>query len=143
MIRGVEIIKIKKYEDKRGILLKILKKSQLEEKEFGEIYFTTLHQGIIRANHYHKKTTEWFCVLDGKGKLILKDNQTNETIELTIGNDKIVKIPINVSHAIKNIGNKEMLLLVYCDKEYNEENPDSVATNILKNEKNNNIYTSL
>lgn len=134
MIDRVEIIKVEKHEDKRGILLKILKNSDLKKKEFGEIYFTTLHPEIIRANHYHKKTTEWFCVLGGKGKLVLKDNQTNETTEIIMDNEKIIKIPPNICHAIKNIGKKEMSLLVYSDQEYNEENPDSISVNILKND---------
>ena len=132
MINKIEIIELEKHEDKRGILLKILKNSDIENKEFGEIYFTSLHPGIIRANHYHEKTTEWFCVLNGKGKLVLRNNETNETTQILMDNKKVVKIPINVSHAIKNTGDEEMSLLVYSDLEYNEKNPDSISIDLLK-----------
>lgn len=118
-IKGIEIINLDKFSDERGYLIKVIKKGYVSDK-FGEIYVTLTKPGFVKANHYHKKATEWFCVLEGKCVLLLKDIKTNIQEKIMLEGDKpqLVKIPPFVEHGTKNIGKKDMILFAYADEPY-------------------------
>jgi len=128
-IKGVKITNLGKFSDERGYLIKVIKKEYVPKK-FGEIYVTLTKPGFIKANHYHKKTTEWFCVLEGKCVLLLKDKKTNTKMKMALdgGKPQLVKIPPFVEHATKNIGRKDMILFAYADEPYDPS--DTVPANL-------------
>lgn len=126
-MNSVEIIELDYFEDERGWLLKVLKQENIGKNNFGEIYLTTAFPGITKARHYHKYTTEWFCVIKGTGKLVLQDIESMERTEIVMGNAQFitVKIPSGIAHAIKNIGNETMYLLAVANQPYNPQQPDT------------------
>ena len=95
--------------------------------DFGQIYLSVAKHGAVKGNHYHKKKTEWFCVIKGKGELLLMDVMSEEKIRMVLSDTDMqcIKIPQNTFHAIKNIGKGDMYLLAYIDKEYNPAEPDT------------------
>lgn len=128
MIAGVEVEQLTKKSDQRGWLLKVLMNPEIAGvKEFGEIYVTVAHPGIVKGVHYHELCTEWFCVIRGRGKLVLRDRHTNEQNEIEMGEDNMVrvKVPPHVAHAVKNIGEDLMYLLAYADRPYCPQDPDT------------------
>jgi len=127
MSEEIEIFPLDKKEDERGWLMEILKKNQLNKKEFGQFFVTTANPGKVKGNHYHLEHDEYFCVISGKGKLVLKHIESGEIKEIEMGEGNLVtvKIPPKWSHGIKNIGEGEMFLLAYSDQEFDEKNPDS------------------
>lgn len=125
----MEII-VKKLEvkkDYRGWLAEIVEGKDVGIKDFGLILVTTAKPGQTKGGHYHKRKTEWYCVLRGKGLLTLVDNKSNEKTEMEIGegNMVLVKITPLTTHTIKNIGDVELFLLVYVDESFNEQDPDT------------------
>lgn len=129
-------IKTKKLEvktDERGWFVEILRGDEIPKKEFGQIYLTTAKPGVVKGNHYHTRKTDWFCVVKGKGELVLKNNKTGKIKKIIMGEGNLVtvKIPPNITHAIKNIGKKMLYLLGYIDEPYNPEDPDTVFNQIL------------
>ena len=108
-------------------------KEKFSEKEFGQIYVTTANPGQIKGNHYHKRKVEWFCVIKGEGELVLKDKITGEREIIKIGdsNKVVVKIPANISHAVRNIGRDTLILLAYITEPYNEQDPDTYKAEIV------------
>jgi dTDP-4-dehydrorhamnose 3,5-epimerase len=121
------------YEDTRGWLLKMLMRQDIEgDKTFGEIYVTTAFPGIVKAQHYHRCTREWFCIVRGTGKLILEDIITHCRKDIILGEDNkvLVEVPPKVAHAVKNIGTDLMYLLAYADTPYNPEDPDTIPYRI-------------
>jgi len=133
MTENYEIRKLEVHTDQRGWLAEILRKEHLKGKQFGQIYFTATRPTMARANHYHKRKTEWFCVIKGEAKLVIRgvnDKKTNEII-MKDGNLVVVKIPPNTVHSIKNIGNDMMYLISYVDEPYNPEDPDTFVEKII------------
>jgi UDP-2-acetamido-2,6-beta-L-arabino-hexul-4-ose reductase len=66
--------------------------------------------------------------------LLLKDLETGEEKELIMGEGalKTVKITPGIIHAIKNIGNTNMVLIVYANESFNSEDPDTFYEKILE-----------
>jgi UDP-2-acetamido-2,6-beta-L-arabino-hexul-4-ose reductase len=76
---------------------------------------------------------EWFCVPTGTGLVLLKDRETGETFEVMMGinNLKTIKIEPGAIHAIKNVGEGDMVLLVYSSERFDPEDPDTFYEKIL------------
>ena len=130
MLKGVEIYDLDPIDDKRGRFLKILKNENVDHSIFGEIYLVTILPNCSRGGHYHKKTTEWFFTIKGKGLLLLR-NQNGERKSIKIGEKLFtVKVSPHVAHLIKNIGNEPLILLAYADQPYCKENPDTFPISI-------------
>ncbi len=128
MIKDLVINKLDIKKDERGWLAEILRKENLsKQKEFGQILITVAKPGVTKGNHYHTNKQEWFCVIRGKGKLILKENSSGINQEIIMGEENMVavKIPKNVTHSIQNIGNDMLYLLIYIDEPFNVQCPDT------------------
>jgi len=128
----ISIEKIGKFSDKRGNLVVFLKNTELDKKnrEFGQIYFVTFEEkGIIRGNHYHNTFKEWFGIVSGKLKVILKDVDTNEVKEFVLDAKsdryKRLKIGPRVAHAFVSLS-KYSSLLNYTDKLYNVDDVHAI-----------------
>ena len=112
-----KIDQIEKHNDDRGQLVVFLKKTNLPKKYhvLGQIYFVTFDKpGIIRGNHYHKKWREWFGVVEGKLKVILKDVRTGEVKKMILSSTskKYMRLEIGpyIAHAFTNISDSAALL---------------------------------
>jgi dTDP-4-dehydrorhamnose 3,5-epimerase len=84
---NIKLSKFEKHSDGRGDLVVFLKNKELEDihKNFGQIYFVTFKKkGTIRGNHYHKKWKEWFGIISGKTKVLLKDVKTGDEKKLIL-----------------------------------------------------------
>ena len=111
--------------DERGWLAEVLRREELPSKEFGQIFITTSHPGAIKGNHYHTRKREWFCVVKGKGKLVLESSQGREEIIMGEENPLVVEVPPGVAHALVNVGDEMMYALVYVDEPYEPEDADT------------------
>lgn len=128
MIKDLVINKLDVKNDDRGWLAEILRKENLPEKNgFGQILVTVAKPGVTKGNHYHKRKEEWYCVIRGTGKVLLKENSSGQYQEVVMGDENMVavKIPKNVTHAIQNIGNEMLYLLIYIDEPFNPQDPDT------------------
>ena len=121
-----ELKNIEKHTDERGWLVEILRDDEIKE-EIRQVYFSASKPGAIRGNHYHKRKVEWFSVVKGKAKLVLEDNESNKREELILSDDTpaIVKIMPNITHAIQNIGDDVMYLIVIVNEVFNPDDADT------------------
>ena len=120
--------------DERGWLIEVLGGKSLDAPhEFGQIHVSIAYPGKVRGNHYHTRKLEWFCVPQGKGLLLLKDLKTGKQKELLMGEDALrtVKITPSIIHAIKNIGDTDMVLIVYANESFDADDPDTFYEKIL------------
>lgn len=125
-----EVSTLLKHNDHRGYLVEFLKAADLQDhnKQFGQIYYVTFNQkDIIRGNHYHKLTEEWFGVLFGSLQVVLQDVNTNERkiFELHSSEDEFIRLRIGkeIAHAFKCLG-ESAILLDYANKEYDYGDTD-------------------
>ena len=134
-MKNIEILDLEKKADERGWLIEVLGGNLPEGcKEFGQLHVSVAYPGKVRGNHYHTRKVEWFCVPVGKGLLLLKDRETGGTREVMMGrgNLKTIKIEPGAIHAIKNIGEEDMVLIVYSNESFDPDDPDTFYEKILE-----------
>lgn len=132
-LSGVEILDLAVREDTRGWVVEILRAEQIERPAFGQIYVTTAHPNHAKGNHYHQRKTEWFCVIKGRGLLALEDLHTHKRQEIPMGEGHMVtvKIPPNLAHGIRNVGDDLMFLLAYIDEPFSASDPDTIRYEVI------------
>ncbi|WP_353893800.1 WxcM-like domain-containing protein [Proteinivorax hydrogeniformans] len=129
-----EIYTIKPFKDCRGSLKKVIMKSQIaNEEELEEAYLLYSNSKSIRGNHYHKKTIEYFTVVSGTAKFVLKDLKTGvvEEVEVSESDNLVLKIPPYVVHAFRNEKEKTLVILAISTREYRKGDTDSYEQKIL------------
>lgn len=124
--------------DHRGWLLKVLMRQHIKPagRDFGEIYLTAAHTGQVKGNHYHRRTREWFCLVQGKARLVTQEMETGRIREFAMSADEpmTIEVPPRVAHAIQCVGDEMAIVLAYADQPYDAENPDEAAWSLLESE---------
>lgn len=133
-----EILRLTKHNDYRGDLVEFLKKDELNgaNKNFGQIYFVTFsNKDVIRGNHYHKETEEWFGVIFGSVFVVLEDVKTKERKSFTLhySESEFVRLRIGkgIAHAFKSLSDSA-ILLDYSNKEYDPNCTDRYHYSLIE-----------
>jgi len=107
--------------DNRGSVCHFLRRDDKFFNKFGEIYFSTVYPGKIKAWHLHKKMELNYCVIKGMIKLVLYDGK--EVKELFIGdkNYLLVKVPPGIWNGFTCLGNEEAIVANCATLPYSEE----------------------
>lgn len=108
--------------DQRGSFTEILK---LQER--GQMSVNISKPGITKGNHWHHTKVEKFLVVKGEAILRFRRIDTDKLIEYNLNGDelKIVDIPTGYTHNITNIGNEDMVFVIWTNEYYNPEKPDT------------------
>ncbi|KFZ29213.1 capsular biosynthesis protein [Pseudidiomarina atlantica] len=116
--------KVPKYGDERGVFVEMLK-----TKDSGQFSFFTAHPGITRGGHYHHTKNEKFLVIKGKARFCFRHMVTGEFYELFTDGDtpEIVETAPGWSHDITNVGDEEMVVMLWANEIFDRENPDTYA----------------
>ena len=124
-------IKLRQFSDHRGSLIEnTLEKIMLDSRHF---FVSKSKPGTVRGNHYHKHKSEWFYIIQGTCKLIIKDNKTKVIVEQTISDTDNIMIHIEpgVAHAFKNTGKSELILLALVNEVLDKNKPDTYHCQLL------------
>lgn len=115
---------VPKYGDQRGVFVEMLK-----TPDTGQFSYFTAHPGITRGGHYHHTKTEKFLVIKGKALFKFKHVVTGEFYELeTCGDEpRIVETVPGWTHDITNIGEDEMVVMLWANEIFDREKPDTYA----------------
>ena len=120
MIEGIKIIPLRKIPDERGCVFHMLRNDAEHFEKFGEIYFSAVYPGVVKAWHKHRKMALNYCVVVGMIKLVLFDDRKDspsrgEIMELFIGeqNYQLVQVPTFVWNGFKGVGDK-MAIVANC-----------------------------
>jgi len=131
MIEGVRVRKLHPVVDERGWLMELLRSDWEEFERFGQLYVTTCHPGVVKAWHYHKRQTDHFICLRGMAKVVLYDPREGSGTkgmvnEFFMGerNFLLLKIPPEVYHGFKAIGESEAWILNVPTEKYEYSEPD-------------------
>jgi UDP-2-acetamido-2,6-beta-L-arabino-hexul-4-ose reductase len=112
-----------KHEDPRGMFVEMLK-----TKDSGQFSFFTAHPGITRGGHYHHVKTEKFLVIKGKARFGFRHIMTDEVCEIFTSGEQpeIVETVPGWSHDITNVGDDEMIVMLWANENFNPAKPDTV-----------------
>ena len=128
-MKGLKIKGLVVKKDERGSFVELIRREDLESEdlEFGQIALTTAKKNETKGKHYHKRKTEWFCVIEGIAQFRVVDKNTDEEEKFVLDgkNMKVVKVSPFIWHSIENIGDRDLYILVYVDEPFNLEDPDT------------------
>jgi UDP-2-acetamido-2,6-beta-L-arabino-hexul-4-ose reductase len=112
------------HADERGVFVEILK-----TEDSGQFSYFTARPGITRGEHYHHTKTEKFLVINGTARFGFRQIDTGETfaIETRGGDAKIVETVPGWAHNITNIGDNELVCLLWANEIFDRANPDTIA----------------
>jgi len=116
-IDGVFVKQLKRIPDERGAIFHMLRNDDPLFIRFGEIYFATVHPGVIKGWHHHREMTLNYAVIQGMIKLVLfdgrKDSPTvGNLMEVFMGEENylLVQIPPGVWNGTKGMGTKTAMI---------------------------------
>ena len=115
------------YADERGIFCEMLK-----TKDSGQFSFFTAHPGVTRGGHYHHTKNEKFLVIRGNARFRFKHLLTAEVCELTTSGKslKIVETIPGWVHDISNIGNDDLIVMLWANEIFDRDRPDTIAKSL-------------
>lgn len=120
-------------EDKFGYPLKMNIDQRGSFTEFirtkinGQISVNISHPGITKGNHWHHTKNEKFLVVYGEGLIQFRDINSDKIIEYHVSgtNLTVIDIPTGYTHNIINIGNTEMVTIMWANEPFDKEHPDT------------------
>lgn len=115
---------VPKYGDPRGVFVEMLK-----TPDAGQFSYFTAHPGITRGGHYHHSKTEKFLVIKGKANFRFRHIVTGEFYELETSGEAptIVETVPGWTHDITNVGDDEMIVMLWANEIFDREHPDTYA----------------
>ncbi|MBT4111502.1 dTDP-4-dehydrorhamnose 3,5-epimerase family protein [Candidatus Woesearchaeota archaeon] len=97
-----------------------------EIKPSGQINYSILYPGIVKAWHRHTNQDDYFCIVKGNAKVCTFNPDSKSLQEYFVGelNAGIIHIPAGEWHGLMAIGNEPCGLLYYVTNKYNGVTPD-------------------
>ena len=116
-----------RHSDERGVFVEILK-----TQDSGQFSFFTARPGITRGGHYHHTKTEKFLVIKGKARFGFRHVLTDERYEVFTSGDRplVVETVPGWAHDITNVGQDEMVVMLWANEIFDRERPDTIASRV-------------
>jgi UDP-2-acetamido-2,6-beta-L-arabino-hexul-4-ose reductase len=115
---------VPRFDDPRGSFVEILK-----TLDSGQLSFFTAHPGVTRGGHYHHSKTEKFLVVKGQARFRFRHILTSETFELST--DAAIPMIVDTipgwAHDITNVGDDEMIVVLWANEVFDRSRPDTFA----------------
>lgn len=118
---------IPKHVDSRGEFAEMLK-----TPDSGQFSYFTAHPGVTRGGHYHHSKSEKFLVIQGRARFRFRHIVTGETAEMETSGDapRIVESVPGWTHDITNIGDSEMIVMLWANEVFDRSRPDTFACKV-------------
>lgn len=118
---------VPQHGDPRGVFVEFLK-----THDSGQFSFFTAHPGITRGGHYHHTKSEKFLVIKGQALFRFRHLITDEVVELRTSSEKSVVVDTvpGWSHDITNVGEDEMVVMLWANENFDRDRPDTIASKV-------------
>ncbi len=93
----------------------------------GQVSVNVSRPGITKGNHWHNTKNEKFLVVSGRGVIRFRNIDSNDAIEYYVSGDKleVVDIPIGYTHNIENLGDTDMVTIMWSNEPFDARKPDT------------------
>ncbi|MBB4051300.1 UDP-2-acetamido-2,6-beta-L-arabino-hexul-4-ose reductase [Devosia subaequoris] len=110
------------HADARGEFVEMIKTN-----DSGQVSFFTCRPGITRGGHFHHSKTEKFLVVCGRGLFKFRHMVSGETAQLETSdqNYQIVETVPGWTHDITNIGDDDMIVMLWANEIFDPQRPDT------------------
>ena len=118
---------LKNHTDERGSFYEVLK-----TQDSGQVSISTTAPGVTRGNHFHHTKNEKFLVVKGTALFRFRHIITQEEFEITTNefSKQVVEVPTGYTHNFKNIGNDELIMLLWANEAFDCTKPDTYAMEV-------------
>lgn len=108
--------------DERGSFTEFLKTD-----DRGQVSVNVAKPGITKGNHWHHTKNEKFLVVSGEAIIAFRKVGETEVIEYRVsGKDlTVVDIPCGYTHNIKNVGDSDLVTVMWVNEVFNPDRPDT------------------
>lgn len=99
----------------------------LRTNDRGQVSVNISKPGITKGNHWHHTKNEKFLVVSGQGVIRFRKINSDEVIEYFVSSEKlqVVDIPVGYTHNIENLGNSDMVTIMWVNEPFDPQNPDT------------------
>lgn len=108
--------------DHRGSFTEFIK-----SPDRGQVSVNISKSGITKGNHWHHTKCEKFLVVSGNGVIRFRSLDSTEVTEYYVSGDKlqVVDIPSGYAHNIENLGDTDMVTIMWVNEFFDPEKPDT------------------
>jgi len=108
--------------DQRGSFTEFLK-----SPDRGQVSVNISKPGITKGNHWHHTKNEKFLVVHGKGVIRFRKIDEEKVYEYYVSGDKleVVDIPVGYTHNIENLGDTDMVTIMWANESFDPDKPDT------------------
>lgn len=108
--------------DQRGSFTEFIK-----TPDRGQVSVNISKPGITKGNHWHHTKNEKFLVVSGRGVIRFRKIDSSEIIEYFVSGEKlqVVDIPVGYTHNIENLGDIDMVTIMWANENFEPEKPDT------------------
>ena len=117
MIDGVQLVPLRQIADDRGAVYHMLKATDPHFVAFGEIYFSSVYPGVVKAWKHHRRMTANYACVAGRVKVVLYDDREGSPsrgalMEFSLGPDEysLAVIPPRIWHGFQGLGEPASIL---------------------------------
>jgi len=120
VIHDVRVTPLARIDDARGPIWRMLRNDDPQFTRFGEIYFTGINPGVVKAWRRHTKMTMNCAVPIGRALFVLYDDRVSSptrgaVMEIVTGSEAyaLVTVPPGIWNGFKGLGDT-MALIANC-----------------------------
>jgi UDP-2-acetamido-2,6-beta-L-arabino-hexul-4-ose reductase len=108
--------------DERGSFTEFLKSN-----DRGQVSINISKPGITKGQHWHHTKNEKFLVVSGKGVIRFRKIDEEMVHEYFVSGEKleVVDIPVGYTHNIENLGETDMVTVMWVNEVFVPERPDT------------------
>ncbi|MCM3735370.1 capsular polysaccharide biosynthesis protein CapF [Bacillus cytotoxicus] len=113
---------LKMHGDHRGSFTEFIRTA-----ERGQVSINVSKPGITKGNHWHHTKNEKFLVVSGEGLIRFRKIDSDDIIEYRVSGEKlqVVDIPTGYTHSIVNIGENDLVTVMWANECFDPEKPDT------------------
>jgi len=115
------------YGDSRGKFVEFVK-----TRDSGQFSYMKVKSGEVRGQHYHHSKTEKFLVALGTAVFTMRNLATGETASVEVSDEdtRIVETVPGWVHNVANVGEGELVVLVWANENFDRDKPDTVQCKV-------------
>lgn len=108
--------------DARGSFTEVLRTAR-----HGQVSVNISGPHIVKGNHWHHTKNEKFLVVSGRGVIRFRKIDSDTVNEYFVDGQRltVVDIPTGYTHNIENLGDTDMVTLMWASEPFDPDNPDT------------------
>ena len=133
-IEGVRIFPLKQIGDERGMVMHMLRADAPHFEGFGEVYFSVVRSGVVKAWKRHRLMTQNFAVPVGEIRLVIFDDREGSVTRGAIqeivtgtGYYALIRLPPMLWYGFKGTGQGDSLIANCASIPHDPSESESIA----------------